>query len=162
MQRACLCASARDATSASSYRLSSPGAIRRQQRRSSLTHDHPRNRVTTEPALLQHWPARIRALKVVMGLAANASRLASRPNRYSRSVKITQNLGLPATVFEAGRMSTALDLARLAASSAVTTCGEARSGVARKSCVKRASTKQEEKTVVLSLMPTEIASYFGT
>jgi hypothetical protein len=37
----------------------------------------------------------------------------------------------------------------LAASSAVTACGEARSGVARKSRVKRASTKQEEKTVVL-------------
>jgi putative transposase len=42
-----------------------------------------------------------------------------------------------------------MNLARLAASSAVTACGEARSGVARKSRVKRASTKQEEKTVVL-------------
>jgi hypothetical protein len=53
-----------------------------------------------------------------MGSAANASRLASRPNRYSRSLKITQNLGLPATVFEAGRdVNAALNLARLAASS---------------------------------------------
>jgi hypothetical protein len=35
------------------------------------------------------------------------------------------------------------NLARLAASSAVSACGEARSGAVRKSCVKRASKKQE-------------------
>jgi putative transposase len=42
----------------------------------------------------------------------------------------------------------ALNLAGLAASSAVTACGEARSGAARKSRVKRASVKQEEKTAL--------------
>jgi hypothetical protein len=48
--------------------------------------------------------------------------------------------------------------------SAVTACGEARSGVARKSRVKRASTKQEEKTCCSGggLMLTEISSYFRT
>ena len=52
--------------------------------------------------------------------------------------------------FEAGRdVNAALNLARLAASSAVTACGEARSGVARNSRVKHASTKQEENIVVL-------------
>jgi putative transposase len=51
--------------------------------------------------------------------------------------------------FEADRdHNAAMNLARLAASSAVTACGEARSGTARKSRVKRASMKQEEKTVV--------------
>jgi putative transposase len=51
--------------------------------------------------------------------------------------------------FEAGRdHNTALNLARLAASSAVTACGEARSGAARKSRVKRASVKQEENTAL--------------
>jgi len=51
--------------------------------------------------------------------------------------------------FEAGRdHNAALNLARLAASSAVTACGEARSGVARKSRVKRASVKQEENTAL--------------
>lgn len=47
--------------------------------------------------------------------------------------------------FEAGRdLNAALNLARLAASSAVTACREERSGAARKSRVKRASMKQEE------------------
>jgi putative transposase len=46
--------------------------------------------------------------------------------------------------FEAGRdINAALNLAGMAASSAVTACGEARSGAARKSRVKRASAKQE-------------------
>jgi putative transposase len=49
--------------------------------------------------------------------------------------------------FEAGRdVNAALNLARLAASSAVTACREARSGMSRKARVKRASTKQEENT----------------
>jgi putative transposase len=49
--------------------------------------------------------------------------------------------------FEARRdVNAALNLARLAASSAVTACGETRSGAVRKSRVKRASTKQEEKS----------------
>ena len=49
--------------------------------------------------------------------------------------------------FEAPRdLNAALNLARLAASSAVTACGEARSGAGRKPRVKRASAKQEEKT----------------
>lgn len=48
--------------------------------------------------------------------------------------------------FEAPRdHNAALNLAHLAASSAVTACGEERSGAARKSRVKRASMKQEEK-----------------
>jgi len=52
--------------------------------------------------------------------------------------------------FEAGRdHNAALNLARLAASSAVTACGEARSGAVRKSRVKRASVKQEENTALL-------------
>jgi hypothetical protein len=52
--------------------------------------------------------------------------------------------------FEAGRdVNAATNPARLAASSAVTACGEARSGAALASRVKRASTKQEEKTAVL-------------
>jgi putative transposase len=51
--------------------------------------------------------------------------------------------------FEADRdHNAAMNLARLAANSAVTACGEARSGTARQSRVKRASMKQEEKTVV--------------
>jgi putative transposase len=49
--------------------------------------------------------------------------------------------------FEAGRdHNAALNLARLAASSAVTACGEPRSGVQRKPRVKRGSAKQEEKS----------------
>ena len=47
--------------------------------------------------------------------------------------------------FEAGRdVNAALNLAGLAASSAVTACGEARTGAVRKARVKRASVKQEE------------------
>jgi putative transposase len=47
--------------------------------------------------------------------------------------------------FEASRdLNAALNLARLAASSAVTVCGELRSGPVRKSRVKRGSVKQEE------------------
>jgi putative transposase len=47
--------------------------------------------------------------------------------------------------FEAGRdVNAALNLAGVAASSAVTACGEERSGARRKSRVKRASMKQEE------------------
>jgi putative transposase len=53
-------------------------------------------------------------------------------------------------VFEAPRdVDAALNLAALAASSAVTACGEPRSGVGRKPRVKRGSAKQEEKTVIL-------------
>jgi putative transposase len=52
--------------------------------------------------------------------------------------------------FEAGRdVNAALNLAAMAASSAVSACGEARSGVVRKVRVKRASVKQEENTVLL-------------
>ena len=52
--------------------------------------------------------------------------------------------------FEAGRdHNAALNLAGMAASLAVSACGEARSGPVRKSRVKRASVKQEENTVVL-------------
>jgi putative transposase len=52
--------------------------------------------------------------------------------------------------FEAPRdVNAALNLARLAASSAVTACGEPRSGARRKPRVKRGSAKQEEKTAVL-------------
>jgi len=52
--------------------------------------------------------------------------------------------------FEAGRdVNAALNLARIAASSAVTACGENRSGAGRKARVKRYSTKQEENTVAL-------------
>jgi putative transposase len=48
--------------------------------------------------------------------------------------------------FEAGRdHNAALNLARLAASSAVSACGESRSGTSRKARVKRGSTKQDEK-----------------
>jgi putative transposase len=48
--------------------------------------------------------------------------------------------------FEAGRdVNAALNLAGMAASSAVSACGEARSGPVRKSRVKRASAKQEPK-----------------
>ena len=51
--------------------------------------------------------------------------------------------------FEAGRdHNAALNLARIAASSAVTACREERSGVGRKARVKRSSMKQEEKTAV--------------
>ena len=52
--------------------------------------------------------------------------------------------------FEASRdLNAALNLARLAASSAASACGEPRSGAQRKPRVKRGSAKQEEKTVVL-------------
>jgi len=52
--------------------------------------------------------------------------------------------------FEAGRdVNAALNLAAMAASSAVSACGEARSGPVRKSRVKRASVKQEENTALL-------------
>lgn len=52
--------------------------------------------------------------------------------------------------FEAGRdHNAALNLAGMAASSAVSACGEARSGVGRKARVKRASVKQEENTALL-------------
>jgi putative transposase len=51
--------------------------------------------------------------------------------------------------FEAGRdVNAALNLAGMAASSAVSACGEARSGVSRKARVKRASVKQEEVEVL--------------
>ena len=51
--------------------------------------------------------------------------------------------------FEAGRdVNAALNLAAMAASSAASACGEVRSGAVRKSRVKRASVKQEEKTVL--------------
>ena len=51
--------------------------------------------------------------------------------------------------FEAGRdHNAALNLASIAASSAVTACGETRSGPVRKSRVKRASVKQEENTAL--------------
>jgi putative transposase len=51
--------------------------------------------------------------------------------------------------FEAPRdVNAALNLARLAASSAVTACGEERSGPVRKARVKRSSAKQEEKTAI--------------
>jgi putative transposase len=53
--------------------------------------------------------------------------------------------------FEAGRdVNAALNLAGRAASSAVTACGETRSGPVRKSRVKRASVKQEENTATQS------------
>jgi putative transposase len=49
--------------------------------------------------------------------------------------------------YEAPRdVNAALNLARIAASSAVTACGAERSGTVRKSRVKRAATKQEEKS----------------
>jgi putative transposase len=52
--------------------------------------------------------------------------------------------------FEAPRdLNAALNLARFAASSAASACGEPRSGAQRKPRVKRGSAKQEEKTVVL-------------
>jgi putative transposase len=52
--------------------------------------------------------------------------------------------------FEALRdVNAALNLARLAASSAATACGEPRSGARRKPRVKRGSAKQEEKTAIL-------------
>lgn len=52
--------------------------------------------------------------------------------------------------FEAPRdVNAALNLARLAASSAVSACGEGRSGTKRKPRVKRPSVKQEEKTAAL-------------
>ena len=52
--------------------------------------------------------------------------------------------------FEAPRdLNAALNLARLAASSAASACGEPRSGAQRKPRVKRGSVKQEEKTAVL-------------
>lgn len=52
--------------------------------------------------------------------------------------------------FEVDRdVNAARNLAVMAASSAVTACGEARSGAARKSRVKRAPAKQEENTVLL-------------
>jgi hypothetical protein len=41
-----------------------------------------------------------------------------------------------------------LNLARLAASSVATACGEPRSGAGRKPRVKRGSAKQEEKTAL--------------
>ena len=47
----------------------------------------------------------------------------------------------------------ALNLERLAASSAVSACGEERSGVVRKSRVKRASKKQEPTASVISFAP---------
>jgi putative transposase len=51
--------------------------------------------------------------------------------------------------FEAPRdVNAALNLARLAASSAVSACGEPRSGASRKARVKRGSVKQEEKTAI--------------
>ena len=51
--------------------------------------------------------------------------------------------------FEAPRdVNAALNLARLAASSAVSACGEPRSGAIRKARVKRGSVKQEEKTAI--------------
>ena len=51
--------------------------------------------------------------------------------------------------FEADRdVNAALNLARMAASSAVSACREVRSGVVRKSRVKRSSTKQEENTAL--------------
>jgi putative transposase len=51
--------------------------------------------------------------------------------------------------FEAGRdVNAALNLAAMAASSAVSACGEARSGADRKARVKRAPVKQEENTVL--------------
>ena len=52
--------------------------------------------------------------------------------------------------FEAPRdLNAALNLARLAASSVATACGEPLSGAGRESRVKRGSAKQEEKTVIL-------------
>jgi hypothetical protein len=51
--------------------------------------------------------------------------------------------------FEADRdHNAALNLAKMAASSAASACGEERSGAVRKSRVKRASTKQEENTAL--------------
>jgi putative transposase len=51
--------------------------------------------------------------------------------------------------FEAGRdHNAALNLARIAASSAVTACGEKRAGPARKSRVKRSPVQQEENTAL--------------
>jgi putative transposase len=51
--------------------------------------------------------------------------------------------------FEIGRdMNAARNLARLAASSVVSACGEPRSGASRKARVKRGSVKQEEGSVV--------------
>jgi putative transposase len=51
--------------------------------------------------------------------------------------------------FEADRdVNAALNLARIAASSAVTACGEERSGASRNARVKRSSAKQEEKTAI--------------
>jgi putative transposase len=52
--------------------------------------------------------------------------------------------------FEVGRdVNAALNLAAMAASSAVSACGEARSGADRKARVKRASVKREENTLLL-------------
>ncbi|HET6238739.1 MAG TPA: transposase, partial [Acetobacteraceae bacterium] len=52
--------------------------------------------------------------------------------------------------FEAGReVNAALNLAAMAASSAVSTCGENRSDAGRKARVKRSSAKQEENTVLM-------------
>ena len=51
--------------------------------------------------------------------------------------------------FEGRDVNAALNLAAMAASSAVSACGEARAGVVRKVRVKRASVKQEENTVLL-------------
>ena len=45
-------------------------------------------------------------------------------------------------------LNAALNLARLAASSAATACGDPRSGAGRKPRVKRGSAKQEEKTAL--------------
>jgi putative transposase len=69
--------------------------------------------------------------------------------------------------FEAGRdVNAALNLARLAASSAVTACGAERSGMSRKARVKRAAVKQEENTALqkggLSASLGEISRYFRT
>jgi putative transposase len=47
-------------------------------------------------------------------------------------------------------LNAAKNLERFAASSAVIACGEIRDGVVRKSRVKRASTKQEEKDARLA------------
>ncbi len=52
--------------------------------------------------------------------------------------------------FEADRDHTAeLNLAKVAASSAVSACGEERAGAVRKSRVKRSPVKQEENTATL-------------
>jgi hypothetical protein len=71
--------------------------------------------------------------------------------RFENIEIVIINKGEPPSFEEelARDVNAALNLAALAASSAVTACGEPRSGVGRKPRVKRGAAKQEEKTVIL-------------